>query len=295
MNEVTNNINFTNFKIHTQYSICEGALKIDNLKDYSKLNKIKCLGVSDTSNLSGALEFSENMSKVGTQPIIGSQINFNFKNDYGLLTVIAKNKVGYQNLVELSSLSYLKNNELSLPNCLLSDLISKKNGLIVMSGTINGLIGKLFKNGKFDLIEEIYEILSDKFKDNFYIEIQRHNDVDEKSFELKNLELSSKFNIPIIASQEVFYLDKDMYEAHDALVCIGEKTYINEKNRISYSDQHYLKNSDEMAKLFADLPEALTNNYNLPYRCSYRPTFSKPILPNLSSDEIGRASCRERV
>ena len=273
MNEVTNNNNFTNFKIHTQYSICEGALKIDNLKDYSKLNKIKCLGVSDTSNLSGALEFSENMSKVGTQPIIGSQINFSFKNNCGLLTVIAKNKAGYQNLVELSSLSYLKNNELSLPNCLLSDLISKKNGLIVMSGTINGLIGKLFKNGKFDLIEEIYEILSDKLKDNFYIEIQRHNDVDEKSFELKNLELSSKFNIPIIASQEVFYLNKDMYEAHDALVCIGEKTYINEKNRINYSDQHYLKTSDEMAKLFADLPEALTNNYNLPYIFSYRPTF----------------------
>ena len=292
MNEVTNNNNFTNFKIHTQYSICEGALKIDNLKDYSKSNKIKCLGVSDTSNLSGALEFSENMSKVGTQPIIGSQINFSFKNKCGLLTVIAKNKAGYQNLVELSSLSYLKNNELSLPNCLLSDLISKKNGLIVMSGTINGLIGKLFKNGKFDLIEEIYEILSDKFKDNFYIEIQRHNDVDEKSFELKNLELSSKFNIPIIASQEVFYLNKDMYEAHDALVCIGEKTYINEKNRINYSDQHYLKTSDEMAKLFADLPEALTNNYNLPYRCSYRPTYSKPILPNLSSDEDGNADTK---
>ena len=292
MNEVTNNNNFTNFKIHTQYSICEGALKIDNLKDYSKSNKIKCLGVSDTSNLSGALEFSENMSKVGTQPIIGSQINFSFKNNCGLLTVIAKNKAGYQNLVELSSLSYLKNNELSLPNCLLSDLISKKNGLIVMSGTINGLIGKLFKNGKFDLIEEIYEILSDKFKDNFYIEIQRHNDVDEKSFELKNLELSSKFNIPIIASQEVFYLNKDMYEAHDALVCIGEKTYINEKNRINYSDQHYLKTSDEMAKLFADLPEALTNNYNLPYRCSYRPTYSKPILPNLSSDEDGNADTK---
>ena len=292
MNEETNKNNFTNFKIHTQYSICEGALKIDNLKDYSKSNKIKCLGVSDTSNLSGALEFSENMSKVGTQPIIGSQINFSFKNNCGLLTVIAKNKAGYQNLVELSSLSYLKNNELSLPNCLLSDLINKRNGLIVMSGTINGLIGKLFKNGKFDLIEEIYEILSDKFKDNFYIEIQRHNDVDEKSFELKNLELSSKFNIPIIASQEVFYLNKDMYEAHDALVCIGEKTYINEKNRINYSDQHYLKTSDEMAKLFADLPEALTNNYNLPYRCSYRPTYSKPILPNLSSDEDGNADTK---
>ena len=289
MSEVNNKYNFTNFKIHTQYSICEGALKIESLKDYTKTNKIKCLGISDTFNLSGALEFSESMSKVGTQPIIGSQINFNFKNNYGLLTIVAKNKTGYQNLVELSSLSYLNNKELSLPTCDLSDLIKNKSGLIVMSGTINGLVGKLFKNDKLDLIEEIYEKLFNNFGNNFYLEIQRHNDLDEKSFELKNLELSSKFNIPIIASQEVFYLNKDMYEAHDALICIGEKTYINEKNRLSYSNQHFLKTSEEMAELFADLPEALTNNSNLPYRCSFRPSYSKPILPNLSSDEDGNA------
>ena len=80
-----------------------------------------------------------------------------------------------------------------------------------------------------------------------------------------------------------------MHEAHDALICIGNKTYVNEKNRLRLSDQHYLKKSSEMSDLFSDLPEALENNYNFPYRCSFRPLFSKPILPNISSDKGGNA------
>ena len=80
-----------------------------------------------------------------------------------------------------------------------------------------------------------------------------------------------------------------MHEAHDALICIGNKTYVNDKNRIKYSDQHYFKNNSEMSDLFADLPEALENNYNFPYRCNFRPLFSKPILPNISSEKGGNA------
>ena len=89
--------------------------------------------------------------------------------------------------------------------------------------------------------------------------------------------------IPIIATNEVFYLDKSMSEAHDALMCIGQKTYVNNTNRLKLSDQHYFKSSDEMLDLFKDIPEALENNFNLPYRCSFRPVTSKPILPNISS------------
>merc|ERR1711991_537199 len=80
-----------------------------------------------------------------------------------------------------------------------------------------------------------------------------------------------------------------MYEAHDALICIKNKTYVNEKNRIKYSNQHYLKENSEMSELFSDLPEALENNYNFPYRCNFRPHFSKPILPDISSDKGGNA------
>ena len=104
-----NNQKFNHFKIHTQYSICEGAIKIENLKDICREKKISCLGLSDTSNLCGALEFAENISKVGTQPIIGTQIYFKFEDTIGLLPLIALNEKGYKKIIDLSSRSYLEN------------------------------------------------------------------------------------------------------------------------------------------------------------------------------------------
>ena len=283
------NHQFNHFKLHTQYSICEGAIKIEDLKDYCKKNKIQTAGISDTSNLSGALEFSENLAKVGCQPIIGTQIVFDYKNNLGLIPIIAKNEKGYQNIIELSSKSYLSNSSLNLPNCHFDDLLKYNENIIVLSGSISGLIGKLFDQGKNIEIENIYKKLKDTFKNNFYIEIQRHGDQNEKSFELFNLTLSKKLMIPIIASNEVYYLDKDMHDAHDALMCIGNKTYLNDPNRNKLSNNHYLKTTDEMKELFKDIPEALENNYYLPKRCSYRPKSSHPILPNISSDKGGDA------
>ena len=280
---------FNHLKIHTEYSICEGAIKIEDLKNHCKKNKIKSAGLSDTSNLCGSLEFSENLSKSGTQPIIGTQILFNFKDEIGLLPLIAMSKAGYKKIVQLSSKSYLNNKGKFDPLCEMEDLLEDHEGVILLSGSINGLIGKLFNKGKLSEIEEIYKIFSKNYKDNFYIEIQRHNDRNERSFENFNLNLSKKFNIPIIATQEIYYLEKSMHDAHEALICIGQKTYLNDKNRLSLSNQHYFKTSDEMNELFSDLPEALQNNYNLPLRCSFRPISSKPILPNISSEKDGNA------
>ena len=108
--------------------------------------------------------------------------------------------------------------------------IKRNDGVSVFSGTINGLIGQLFNKGKFSDIEELYSKIKLAYGDKFYLEIQRHGDQNEISFEKFNLSLSSKLEIPIIATNEVFYSNKDMYEAHDALICIKNKTYINEKN-----------------------------------------------------------------
>ena len=113
--------------------------------------------------------------------------------------------------------------------------------------------------------------------------------MNERGFEKLNLSLSLELEAPIIATNEVFYLDRDMYEAHDALICIKDKTYINEKNRLKFTDQHYFKNNAEMTELFSDIPEALENNYNFPLRCSFRPVSSDPILPNISSEKDGNA------
>ena len=279
------NKSFNHLKIHTQYSICEGATKIDELKEYCKSKKIKSLGISDTSNLCGSLEFSESLSSVGTQPIVGTQIFFKYKDHFGLVPLIAKNQRGYKNIIELSSKSYLENDSINEPHCNFEDILINNDGIIVLSGSINSLIGTLYNKGLFDEIFNIYKLLSKKFNDNFYIEIQRHNDINEKNFEKFNLEQSKKLDIPIIATNEVYYLDQTMHEAHDALMCIGLKTYVNETNRNKFSNQHYLKSSDEMIDLFRDLPEALENNFNLPYKCNYRPLPSKPMLPNISEDE----------
>jgi len=280
---------FNHLKIHSQYSICEGALKIEDLKKYCKENKVQSVGLSDTSNLCGALEFSTNLSNVGTQPIIGTQMNFKYNEVMGLLPLFAMNIHGYKRIIELSSKSYLENNELLEPHCDFSELLKKNDGIAIFSGSIDGLIGKLFNLGKYKDISEIYSNLISSYSDRFYIEIQRHDDKNEKFFEKYNLQASKDLNIPIIATNEVYYLNQDMHEAHDALICIGNKTYVNEKNRKKFSNQHYLKTDKEMFELFSDIPEALKNNYNFPLRCNFKPEFSKPVLPNISSNKDGNA------
>ena len=153
------NKEFNHFKIHTQYSICEGAIKIENLKNFCKDKKISSLGISDTRNLCGALEFAENISKAGTQPIIGTQINFKFEDTTGLLPLIALNEQGYKRIIELSSRSYLENDALSEPHLNIKELFNNNEGVVLLSGTIHGLFGKLFEKGRLDEIAKLYKNL----------------------------------------------------------------------------------------------------------------------------------------
>ena len=226
----SNNQTFNHLKIHTQYSICEGAVKIEDLKIYCKDNKIKSIGLCDTSNLCGALEFAEKISKSGTQPIIGTQIKFKVGETFGLLPLFALNEIGYKNIINLSSTSYLKNDKLSDPHVEFKKLLSNSEGVALFSGTFLGLFGQLFEKGKFTEIHDLYSEIKKIYGDRFYIEIQRHKEQKEIDFEKFNLNKSLELEIPIIATNEVFYLYKDMHEAHDALICIGNKTYVNEKN-----------------------------------------------------------------
>ena len=139
---------FNHFKLHTQYSICEGAIKIEDLEKFCKNNKIKSIGISDTSNLCGVLQFSETVSKSKTQPIIGSQIKFKHKDLIGLIPIIAKNDIGYKILVKLSSNSYLNHENFNEPFCEFNDLSQNKEGLIITLGSLNSLAGDLFKKDR---------------------------------------------------------------------------------------------------------------------------------------------------
>jgi len=278
---------FTHLKIHTQYSICEGALKTSDLAKYCKINKIKAVGLCDSNNLCGALEFSESIAKSKTQPIIGTQINIHYKGNRGKIPLFAKNLEGYKNLIKLSSKSFLEIKDDEEPHCKIEDLEANNRGLILLSGSFDGLIGKLFFKNLTDEIFLLFKKFNNIFKENFYLEIQRHDDDDgEKLFERFLLNTSEKSSLPIIATHEVFYLDKDMHEAHDAYLCVGEKTYVNVKDRRKYNNSHYLKTSEEMYQLFNDLPDALENNVNFPLRVSYRPKNSPPVLPNIQTSKV---------
>ncbi len=279
------NKSFNNIKIHTQYSICEGAIKIDELAEYCKLNKIKCIGLADSFNLCGALEFSEKLSKVGTQPIIGTQINLKVGNQIGKITLYATTEKGYKNLTKISSLCYLKNNSNDEPSCEIEDLLINNEDLILLTGSQRDLFGKLFQTNKEKDFNDTLKILKKNFENRLYIEIQRHDEKDEKIYENYLLDRSITLNIPLIASQEVFYLKPEMYEAHDALKCIGEKNFVEDKNRFKLSNQHFLKNNKDIIELYSDIPEALENNFNFHLRFNFKPKKSKPILPSIGNSK----------
>jgi len=282
MNEVKNK-EFIHLKIHTQYSICEGALRTAELAKYCKENKISAAGLCDSNNLCGALEFSELLAKSRTQPIIGTQINIIHGEHSGKIPLFAKNLEGYKNLIKLSSKSFLEINDDQEPHCLINDIENNYKGLILLTGAVDGFFGKLHSKNLTEEMLKLFKNFKSIFKDNLYFEIQRHGDEGEKLFEEFLINISEKIDIPLIATHEVFYLNKDMHEAHDAYLCIGEKTYVNQKDRRKYSDNHYLKTSQEMNELFNDLPDALANNQNFPLRVSYRPKNSLPILPNIKT------------
>ncbi len=272
---------FTHFKVHTQYSICEGAIKIEDLAKFCKDNKINAIGLSDSFNLCGALEFSEEISKVGTQPIIGSQINFKFDGLIGKIPIFAKTEKGFRNLTKLSSKSFLDVEVSEPPHCQIEDLIKNSDDLIITSGGLDSLFYKLIKKNNPKQVDLFASKIKSIFGDRFYLEIQRHNDYEEKIIENNLLNLSKIKKIPIIASQEVYYIEQDMFEAHDALLCIGQKTYVNDEKRKKYSDQHYIKSTDEINKIYKDIPEALDNNYNFPLRFAYKLKKSAPNLPSI--------------
>ncbi len=275
--------NFNNIKIHTQYSICDGAIKIDDLADYCKINKIKALGLTDSFNLCGALEFSEKLSKVGTQPIIGTQINLKEGDIIGKVTLFAKSLIGYKNLTKLSSLSYLKSKQTEEPTCKINDLIENHSDIILLTGNYRDFFAKLFQANKLKKFDELINLLKKHFKERIYFEIQRHHETDEKNFENFILKKSKSLDIPLIATQEVFYLNQDMYEAHDALRCIGEKTFVDDQNRFRLSNSHFLKKNEELTRLYSDIPEALINNYNFHLRFNFKLKKSKPILPSIAN------------
>ena len=295
---------FVHLRVHSAYSLAEGAVRIDELIDLCNRNQMPAVAVTDTSNLFGALEFSIAASKAGIQPIVGCQLSIIFEDNDGLygyqqdkeklysvseLVVLVQTQTGYRNLLHLVSKSYSTEDALRRGKLSYDDLLGNTEGLIALTGGANGEIARLIENKQSELAHRSLETLIELFPERLYIEIQRHNLDNESKSEKSLIELAYSLNLPLVATNEVFYTEKNMYEAHDALLCISQSAYISQPERRRVTSEHYFKSAEEMKEVFSDLPEAIKNTIVIAQRCSFMPIASEPKLPpfktNSENDE----------
>lgn len=291
---------FIHLRNHTTYSLCSGAIMVSNLVKAAKENNMPAVGICDSCNLFGALEFSLSCKKSSIQPIISSEIlidtyeksaknsnlrsNLDIENSLSKIILIAKNKQGYLNLMALVSDSYINRKESISPHINLEELEKRSAGLIALSGGVEGVFGKLLLNNQDKICDELVEKIIKIFpKEDFYIEISRHDNNIEEKLERKFIDLAYKYDLPLVATNNNYFLTKDMFEAQDILMCIGQGRYVSETNRKKLTPEHYFKSSQEMIKLFSDIPEAIENTVNIAKKCHVMATEREPTLPSFKT------------
>ncbi|MGY8991689.1 MAG: DNA polymerase III subunit alpha, partial [Rhodospirillales bacterium] len=288
---------FVHLRVHSAYSLSEGAIHIKDLATYCADERMPAVAITDTNNLFGVLEFSSAVSEKGVQPIIGCQYSVlrehksvksangnGHGNHQGVLetdnvVVLAQNETGYQNLLHLMHVAYHDTERAQQPHVTIAELEVYNDGLILLSGGSEGPIGHLLAEGQVDHAMAVTEKLKNIFADRLYIELQRHGLTIEDVIEPGLLKLAYDLDIPLVATNEVFFSKRDMYEAHDALLCIADSAYVSQTDRRRVTPEHYFKSAEEMRTLFADIPEAVDNTLVIAKRCSEMAETRAPILP----------------
>jgi len=259
------------------------------------------VAVTDTNNLFGALEFSETAANAGVQPIIGCQFDLSYATASRPgektpapkpIVLLAQNEAGYLCLMKLNSCAFLEAGD-ALPHITLDQLATYSDGLICMSGGALGPVGQLFQDGQSEKARALVERMSGIYPDRFYMELQRHPDGDhprtpvEELTEAPMVALAYDLAIPLVATNDVYFPKRDMYEAHDALICIADGAYVDQQNnRRRLTPEHYFKSQDQMIKLFSDLPEAIENTVEIAKRCAFKVYKRAPLLPKFADNEI---------
>ncbi|QBX99713.1 DNA polymerase III subunit alpha [Rhodophyticola sp. CCM32] len=291
---------FIHLRLHTEYSLLEGAMRVKKLPGMVADAGMPAVAVTDSNNMFCALEFSEIAAKAGVQPIIGCQIDLEYETAApgdrarppAAIVLLAQNATGYANLMKLNSALYLRGDG-ALPHVTMADLAQHGAGLICLTGGPDGPLGCLLQDGLTTRAAAVLASLKDIYADRLYIELQRHPRDDASPPEAERLteawcvETAYAQGIPLVATNDTYFPKPDMYEAHDALICIAQGAYVDQQEpRRRLTPQHYFKTPDEMAVLFADLPEALENTVEIARRCAFRARTHDPILPKFAENEV---------
>lgn len=257
---------FVHLHLHTEYSLLDGAARVDDLVEYLAKNNIDCCAVTDHGNMYASLYFAEECVKKGIKYIIGCELYAT--DDYkdkrpGTKTehivVLAKNKTGYRNIVKLDSMSYI-DGFYGKPRIDYKTLKEHSEGVICLSACLAGRLPQLLLNGDYDGAKQWAKEMKDVFGEDFYIELQDHGIAEEKQVIPDLIKIARELDIQLVATNDVHYIDKADWEAQDILLCIQTKKTLADPKRMKFdTHEFYMKSGDEMAELFHYVPEAVAN------------------------------------
>jgi len=301
---------FIHLRVHSAYSLLEGALPAAKIVAHAKADRMPAIAITDTNNLFGAMEFSQKAVKEGIQPIIGCQLDVAFLDgvpgggpraggrrngpELSPIVLIAASETGYANLVRLVSRAYLDTSPSEPTHILASWLDGLSEGVICLTGGERGPVGKALKEEHPELAEGRLLFLKERFGDRLYVELQRPGGYD-RAIEAASIELAYRHELPLVATNEAFFLKRADYEAHDALLAIAEGTVVAVDERRRLTEESHLKSQAEMAALFADVPEAIDNTVEIARRCTYYPRNRAPILPRFTTTKTDRPEEAEKA
>jgi DNA polymerase-3 subunit alpha len=298
------NPRFIHLRTHTEHSLLEGAVPVKKLVGLCTAQNMPAVAVTDTNNMFAALEFSVTAMGAGVQPIVGCQISIAHDPAQpgekprlpAPIVLLTQNERGYMNLMRLNTLLYIEGSmcgSANLPQVTLDELALHSEGLICLTGGPDGPLGRFHATGQQAKARAILERLAQIYPNRLYVELQRHPGPGgalpehEALAERGAIDLAYELGLPIVATNDVYFPKTEMYEAHDALICIAEGAYVDQQQpRRRLTPQHYFKSEAEMVALFADLPEALENTVEIAKRCAYAAQKRKPILPKFADDEV---------
>jgi len=279
---------FVHLRVRSAYSLLEGAIKADVIGKLTEAAGMPAAGLTDRANLFGALEYSSYAKDSGIQPIIGCALPVT-----GIgagpterwaraptMTLLAQNEQGYLNLSELSSIAYLDSGELAEPIVPWAKVVEHSAGLILLSGGTDGPVDALIAAGKTSEGQLALAEMSRVFGDRFYVELQRHGLPRQAAAEPGLVNWAYEHDVPLVATNDVYFAKRELYDAHDALLCISDGAFVGQDERRRVTPEHWFKPAADMRKLFADLPEACDNTLDIARRCAFLVKKRDPILPS---------------
>ena len=288
--------NFTHLHVHTEYSLLDGFSRVKTLVKRAKEKGMSAVAITDHGCMFGAIDFYKAAKAEGIKPIIGCEVytaprkltdkDPNYDKHQGHLVLLAKDMTGYKNLIKIVSKSYVDGFYYK-PRTDMDELKKHSQGLIALSACLAGDVPRAIMNGNYDKARKLAMEYRDIFGNgNYYLEIQDHGLPEQKQVNTEVVRLSRELNIPLVATNDVHYVDKDDAKIQDILMCLQMQKTIDDENRMKFpSDEFYLKSREEMEQLFPELEEALDNTNEIAERCNVEFEFHKYHLPRYDVPE----------